>query len=229
MVAHSALGRTLETTTEAAKKTGQKIVRNAFEQTTGIHPKKKGEAKARSFTPEEAGLLYGNYGQELPSDEQLGQMTEQSRIDSALLYQQRQEQFGLIQSGRTDTALSHDQMLKQKNSGKKPVVNVFNEGKPTTEVSEQMVQTAVQDLRENAQRSGVQSPNAEEQERQHRKKIEAEVKARKKEEEKLRMEAPVEAPPGKISGLSFNRKRPAQKLQKPPNSAERRAGAGKDT
>lgn len=215
MPAHSTIGRTLGTTVDGAKKTGKEFAGQTVEQITGS-PREKKKPRS-SFTQEEAGLLYGDNGQDLPSDEKLSQMDEQSRIDSALLYQDRREELETITSERTGTALPYRQ----------PIANVFNQGKLTTEVSAQEMQTAVQDLRESAQKIGIQNPNTEEQERQQEKQNEAEEEARKKEEEKLKMQTQIEAPPGRITGINFRRKKSERRMQSPPKSAERRAG--KDT
>ncbi|OGH36153.1 MAG: hypothetical protein A3B43_01800 [Candidatus Levybacteria bacterium RIFCSPLOWO2_01_FULL_38_120] len=220
MVAHSPLVRTLDTTLGATKKTGTEIASQVFEQTTGIATKKERRKVRSSFTKEESGLFYGDNGQELPSDEKLNQMDEQSRIDSALLYQQRQEQLRSITGGQAETIPPHERTKPQQ------VANVFNENKPTAEVSAQMIQAAVQNLKEDAQALGVRNPNVEEQEKQKKEQAEEEEEAREKQKEKLRLEAQIETPPGKSAGINFKRKKAGVRMRRPPKSAESKIGQG---
>lgn len=73
-----------------------------------------------------------------------------------------------------------------------------------------------------AQALGTISPTTQEQERTRKEKLEKQEEERKKAKEKAGLETKVETPPGKVTAISFERKRPRVRMQRPPKSAETR-------
>ena len=160
---------------------------------------------------EDIRMLYGDFGQ-VPSDEKLdGQREFHNMRDSQDLRSAREQHAQIL--GNTTQALTEQ----------RPVLNPFS-NKGTIRVSRQQIRTAVQDIRSATENLGVKRQNAREQQRR-KEELEAEEKARKEDEKKVRLEIQIEAPPGKITGLSFKRKRVPPRMQ-PPKSVETRASQG---
>ncbi|MBI4091661.1 MAG: hypothetical protein HY427_00415 [Candidatus Levybacteria bacterium] len=81
--------------------------------------------------------------------------------------------------------------------------------------------------REAANSLGEETSQEKEQVDQQRKIAEEEERKRKEAEKQARLENVVEAPPGKVGGLAFGkRKRTAPRMMRPPKSAESKAGRG---
>lgn len=73
------------------------------------------------------------------------------------------------------------------------------------------------------------APQSEQQEAQaekQKKVTEEHEQEKKKAEEKQRLETQIEAPPGRITGLIFKRKKSTPRMLRPPKSAESKLGQG---
>lgn len=183
----------------AVEKIAEPVVENVVQQ---IRP---------PMPPEDIRMLYGDFGQ-VPSDEKL--------------YGQREFHDMRVAQDLRSARQQHAQILgntTQASTEQQPVLNPFS-NRQTDEVSRHQVRTAVQDIRSSAENLGVKRQNAREQQRR-KEELEAEEKARKEAEKKVQLETQIETPPGKITGLSFKRKRVPPRMQ-PPKSAETRASQG---
>ena len=163
---------------------------------------------------EDIRMLYGDFGQ-VPSDAQIESSREfHGMRDSQALKSARQQHAAIL--GGTPQAPSEQQ----------PILNPFSK-KQARKVGPQQIRTAVQNLRSSAEDLGTERQNVEGQQR--RKELEEEEEAKKKKAEgQARLDNVVEAPPGKVTGLAFGKRKRTtlRMMSRPPRSAETRASRG---
>lgn len=159
------------------------------------------------LTQDLAQMLYGGPGV-AKTDEEIKQIKKQDRMMKNEVYSRGLQELGLIRGKNLEE------------------ITITPEQREEIERLHASYSGFEQQQRETAKNLGVASPNVGEQERQQRKQTEAQEKARKEAERKSRLEMQIEAPPGKVTGLSFKRKRSTPRMKLPPKSAETRASRG---
>lgn len=179
--------------------------------------------QVKPMPTESVRMLYGDFGQGFPTEEQLGKQRDFHRIqDAQQLHDTRQKHAAMLGG----TPKPFDTPIPFTTPEQRPIANVFDDSKPTTEVSAQVMQTAVRDQFETAKNLGTTNQNTDEQEKRKKEEIEAQEKAKREAEERQRLEMHIEAPPGRVTGLSFKRKKSASRMRPLLKSAETRASLG---
>lgn len=154
-----------------------------------------------------AQMLYGGH-EAVKTEEQMEQIERQDRMMKNEVYSRHLQELGIMQGKNIEE------------------ITITPTQREEIETVHESYSKFEQQQRETAKNLGVENPNIEEQEKNKKDELEAQERAREEAEERQRLETQIEAPPGKITGLSFKRKKSASRMQRPPKSAETRASRG---
>ncbi len=141
-------------------------------------------------------MMYGDYGQEFPTEEQLEQqrLRDEQRLDIA-----RQKHTAMLGGINKPLERMSPQSAKK---GQPPIINPFDNNKRTRDVGAEMIQKAVREQFESTQDPRVQTVSADD-EANRKKELAAQEQADKKAQEQATLETRVVTPPGKETGTTL--------------------------
>jgi hypothetical protein len=166
--------------------------------------------EVKPMPAESVRMLYGDFGQELPNEEQLENKKDLHRIQDAQKLQDARQMHAAILG---ETKKPPDAMSSRSTKEEQPVLNPFSGNKKTSDVSSEVIQRAVWRQFESVQNPENQNPDKEKEDDDKRKALLEQEKAIEKTKEQQMLNLHVEAPKGRKTGSRFNRKSNITRMQ----------------